>query len=108
MTKNKMNNLLIGGKKAVLLAMFAAMPLSNINAVNKQPSDTVTEQTETKLTESEIKYGTISAYGVMIFLFAGIAFYFYIWDKETGPYKKNKYYKNLTMKKLKSESVKGR
>lgn len=98
-----MNNLLVCGKRAVLLAMFAAMPLSNINAVNEQPSDTITKQTETtkKLTESEIKRGTISACGVMIFLFIGIAVYFYIWDKETGPYKKNKSYKNLTIERLK-------
>lgn len=89
MTKNKMYNLLVGGKKAVLLAMFAALPLSNINAVNEQSSEPQTKQTEAteNLAKSEDTRGLISVYSVMIFLFGGIAVYFYMWGKETRPNK---------------------
>ena len=111
MKNQKMNNLLVGGKKAVLLAMFAALPLSNVNAVNEQSQEPQTEQTQTieKLTKSENTRGLIFGYSVMLFLFAGIAVYFYVWDKETRlNKKKGKSYKNLTTKKLKSEFVKSR
>ena len=111
MTKNKMYNLLVGGKKAVLLAMFAALPLSNINAVNEQSSESQTEKTQATehLTKSEVKRGTISVCGVMVFLFVGIAVYFYIWGKETRPNKKKgKPYKNLNITRLNSGFIKGR
>jgi len=49
MTKNKMNNLLVNGKKIALLAMFAVLPFANINTASAKPAEELTEEEWAKI-----------------------------------------------------------
>jgi len=51
MTKQKNNNLFVYGKRAALLAMFAALPFSGIKAINEQNSVPQTEEIEQNTTK---------------------------------------------------------
>ena len=67
MTKNKMHNLLVGGKKIALLGMFALLPFANINTAHAKTADELTEEEWAKIEQFD---------EIALRFFSGIMFVF--------------------------------